>query len=140
MQPRFDPERQIEEARAALVAHLSELRHRLAVARARVDLPAKIAAHPLASVGAAFALGALLGMRGGGRRRVGRVGEAGEAGEHRVARLVFATLGALAVRLGKELALREATEAAHGWWERRQAASSEDRTSHERGGESLLRH
>jgi len=122
MEPRFDPEQQIEEARASLVAHLSELRHRLAAARARVDLPAKIAAHPLASVGAAFALGALLGLRGGGGRR-------GGPGEHRFARLAFAALGALAVRVGKELALRGAAEAAHAWWERRQGSSSEIRTS-----------
>jgi hypothetical protein len=131
MQTRFNPEHQIEEARASLVAHLSELRHRLVAARARVDLPAKIAARPLAAVGAAFALGALLGMRGGGGRR------RGEPSEHRFTRLIFATLGALAMRAGKELALREATEAAHRWWERRQAASSEGQTSYERGGEPL---
>jgi len=119
MEPRFDPERQIEEARASLVAHLSELRERLAATRARVDLPAKIAAHPLASVGAAFALGALLGLRSGARRRERH------PGERRIARLVVTALGALAVRIGKELALRGVAEAAHAWWEHRHAEEAE---------------
>jgi hypothetical protein len=128
MQPRSDPDHHIAEARESLVAHLTELRRRLHAMRARFDLPARIAAHPLPVVGAAFALGALLGLRGG--RRQPREGEASRS-------LVLAALGALGVRLAKELAMRGATEAARGWWERRQ--SSEVRTSYEPDVEAFLR-
>jgi hypothetical protein len=132
MQPRTDPERQIEQARESLVAHLGELGQRFKSVRTRLDLRAKIAAHPLPSVGVAFALGALLGMRGGGKR--------GEADQPGFGRLALAALGALGVRLAKELAMRRAADAARGWWERRQqAASSEFRTSYEPGVEPFLR-
>jgi hypothetical protein len=137
MQPRFDPERQIEEARASLMAHLGELSRRFRAARARFDVRGKVAAHPLGSVGAAFALGALLGMRGGGRRR--EAGDGVEAGG--IGRAVGAALVALGVRLGKELVMRGATDAAHAWWERHQRASStEARTSYEPGVEPFLEH
>ncbi|HSK00325.1 MAG TPA: hypothetical protein VK932_03750 [Kofleriaceae bacterium] len=131
MQPRTDPERQIEQARASLVAHLGELSRRFKSVRERLDLRAKIAAHPLPSVAVAFAVGALLGMRGGRRR------ESGEAG---LGHAVAAALGALGVRLAKELATRRAADAARAWWERRQQAmSSEFRTSYEPGVEPFLR-
>jgi hypothetical protein len=130
MEPRSDPDRQIEDARASLVAHLGELGRRFRTARARLDLPAQLAAHPLASVGAAFALGALLGMRGRPRR---------EGGGGGLGRAVAAALGALAVRLAKELAVRGATEVARGWWEDHQPASrSEVRTSYDPSIEPFL--
>jgi ElaB/YqjD/DUF883 family membrane-anchored ribosome-binding protein len=60
-------DRRIEEAKASLVERLDELARRLREARRKVDVPAHIAAHPFIAVGAAFALGALLGSR---RKRV----------------------------------------------------------------------
>jgi hypothetical protein len=128
MKARVDPDRQIEEARASLVAHLGELGRRFRAMRTRADLRWKIASHPLASIGAAFALGALLGMRGGRRH---------EDGEPRLGRAAFAALAAVAGRLAKELAARGAAEAARGWWERRQQ-SSEIRTSYEPEVERFL--
>lgn len=130
MEPKADPERQIAEARASLMEHLGELGRRFRAARARLDLRGQIAAHPLASVGAAFAVGALLGLRRGGKRA---------AEEGGIGRAVGAALVALGVRLAKELALRGATEAARGWWEGH-AATSEVRTSYERGVEPFLEH
>ncbi len=130
MQPRSDPDRQIEQARASLVAHLGELGRRFKSIRARLDVRSKIAAHPLASVGTAFALGALLGMKGGRPR---------EPGETGLGRAALGALRALGVRLAKELAMRRAADAAHTWWERRQAESSEIRTSYEPGVEPFLR-
>jgi hypothetical protein len=132
MEPRSDPDRQIEDARASLVAHLGELGRRFRAARARLDLPAQVAAHPLASVGAAFALGALLGMRGRPRREGGGVG---------LGRAAAGALGALAVRLAKDLAVRSAAEAARGWWEHHPRASpspSEIRTSYDPSIEPFL--
>jgi hypothetical protein len=130
MQPRVDPDRQIEEARASLVAHLGELGRRFRDVRARLDVRKKIASHPLAAVGAAFALGALLGMRGGRPR---------DDGGPRLGRAALAAVAAIGMRLAKELAARGAAEAARGWWERRQqGTSSEVRTSYEPEVERFL--
>ena len=130
MEPRSDPDRQIEEARASLVAHLGELGRRFRAARARFDLPAQIAARPLASVGVALGVGALLGLRGRPRRPGGGGG---------LGRAAAAALGALALRLAKELAMRGATEAARDWWEHHQRASpSEIRTSYDPSIEPFL--
>lgn len=137
MQPRTtDPERQIEDARAKLVAHLGELGRRFKAARARLDIPAQIAARPLATVGAAFAVGALLGLRASGQRRR-------EPREGGLGRAVLAGLAALAVRAGKELAMRGAAQAARNWWEQhqqQQAPMSEVRTSYDPRMEPFLRH
>jgi hypothetical protein len=134
MEPRTDPERHIEDARASLVEHLGELGRRFRAARAQLDVPAHIVTHPLASVGAAFALGALLGMRGGSKR------DHGEA-RSGLGRAALAGVAALAVRLVKEVAMRGVTEAARGWWEQHQQASpSEYRTSYDRGVEPFFDH
>ena len=137
MEPMTDPERQIEAARAKLVAHLGELGRRLKAARARLDIPAQIADRPLAAVGAAFAVGALLGLRASGRRRQVRAPREGGLG-----RAVLAGLGALTLRVAKELALRGAAQAGRTWWEQQQqqAPMSEVRTSYDRHMEPFLRH
>jgi hypothetical protein len=135
MQPLTDPERQIENARASLLVHLGELGRRVKAARARFDLRAHVAAHPLASVGVAFAAGALLGLRGGGKPRPD--GASGQA----LGRVAVAAISALAVRIAKELAMIGATDAARRWWEHRQhETSSETRTSYDPGVESFLEH
>lgn len=142
MDPTSDPDRQIEDARASLVAHLGELGRRLKVARARLDIPAQIAAHPLAAVGAALVAGALLGLASGGRRT--RASDAGEPRESRgggLGRAVAAGLGTIALRVAKELALRGATQAARSWIEQHERASaSEVRTSYDPNMEQFLRH
>lgn len=102
-----ETERHIEEARASLMAHVGELGRRFKAARERFDLPAHIAAHPIAAAGAALALGALLGMGG---RRSHDGGNGGGLG-----RALFAGLGALAIRFAKDYAIGEATDAAKRW-------------------------
>lgn len=137
MQPHIDPDRQIEQARESLLAHLGELGRRLRAARERVDVRARIASHPLAAVGVAFALGALLGMRGAPAR------PRRDAARGHLGRAALAGLTALGVRAGKELALTGASHAARAWWERRSAASSgssEVRTSYDRDVEAFLEH
>lgn len=109
-----DVDRTIEAARASLVEHMSELGRRFKAARGKLDVPARIAAHPLAAVGVAFALGALLGRRRA--RSSSGDGEAPGAG-----RLALAGLGALAFRIMRDAALREASGAAMRWWDRRGA-------------------
>jgi hypothetical protein len=137
MEPRSDPDRLIEDARASLVAHLGELGRRFRTARARLDLPAHIAAHPLAAVGGALALGALLGLVAGRKPAPGDAAAKGGLG-----RAAAAALGALGVRLAKELAMRGATEAARSWWEgrMREVPASEIRTSYDPTIEPFLEH
>ena len=134
MEPRLDPERRLEEARESLVTHLGELGRRFKVVRARLDVRAQISARPLAAVGAAFALGALLGLPGGRKR------QGGEA-KGSLAGAAFGVVGAIAIRLVKELAMRGATTAARGWIERKYGAvlPSEVRTSYDRNMEPFLR-
>ena len=130
-------DRQIEAARASLVAHLGEIGRRVKAVRARLDVPSHIAAHPLAAVGAALALGALLGMRGGKRGSAG----AGDEAASGIGKAALAGLAALGVRVAKELALRSAAEVGRRWWDQQQRVpASEVRTSYHRGVEPFLEH
>jgi hypothetical protein len=117
---RLDPDH-LDEARASLIARIEELGRRLHAARERLDLPAHIVAHPLAAVGIAFAAGALLGMR---RRRPITPGDGPV--ERSFARVVAAGIGALALRVGKEIAFKQAADYARGWWSAREAAASRE--------------
>jgi hypothetical protein len=109
----------LDEARASLIARIEELGRRLHEARERLDIAAYITAHPLASVGAAAAVGALLGLR----RRKPR---AGHVVERSFAGAVAAGVGALALRVAKEIAFKEVADVARGWWSSREAAASHD--------------
>ena len=114
---RLDPDR-LDEARASLIARIEELGRRLHAARERFDLPAHIVAHPLAAVGIAFAAGALLGIS---RRRPAKADS-----ERSLAGVVAAGVGALALRVGKEIAFKQAADYARGWWSAREAAASRE--------------
>lgn len=109
----------LDEARASLIARIEELGRRMHAVRARLDISAHIAAHPLAAVGAAAAVGALLGLRRRAARR-------SDAVERSFAGAVVAGVGALALRVAKEIAFKEVADAARGWWSSREAAASHD--------------
>ena len=110
----------LDEARASLIARIEELGRRLHDVRERLDIAAYITAHPLASVGAAAAVGALLGLRRRRKPRAEAVVERGFAGA------VVAGIGALALRVAKEIAFKEVADVARGWWSSREAAASHD--------------
>lgn len=134
MEVRTDPDRHIEDARASLVAHLGELGRRFRTARAQLDVPAHISSHPLPAVGVAFAVGALLGMRGAAKRRDPDAGGG-------LVRAAFAGLLALGFRAAKDLAMRRFADVAQDWWmQRQQGSSSEYRTSYNRGVEPFFDH
>jgi hypothetical protein len=128
MEPRTDPDRHIEDARASLVAHLGELGRRFRAAREQLDVPAHITAHPLAAVGAALALGALLGFRGGSKRKH-------DDESRSLGRAALAGLVALGVRAAKDVAMRRFTDVAQEWWMQRQQAQASTgyATSYNRG-------
>ncbi|HWU89482.1 MAG TPA: hypothetical protein VN253_19610 [Kofleriaceae bacterium] len=74
------------------------------------DVEARIIAHPLAAVGAAFALGLLAGLRGGRIRA---------AESPRPFRSALTGVTGLAMNVARDYVLREAADAARRWWERR---------------------
>ena len=63
-----EDDRRVEQAKESLMARVDELGRRFKEAREKLDIKSHIEAHPLIAVGAALALGALIGIPGGGRR------------------------------------------------------------------------
>lgn len=100
------------EQQPPLSDRIEELRHRLAYALERLDLRSQVDDHPWQIVGAAALLGAWLGfapprvkLREGKTLRV------------RIADGVLSAIGAIAVRLVREAALRQVGEVAKQWWD-----------------------
>jgi len=133
-----DTDRHIREAKDSLIAHAEEIGRRYKDVREKLDIPAHITAHPLLAAGAAFALGALLGM--GGRMRVEPDGTV----KRGLGGAMFAALGAVAIRFAKDFAVREAAGVAKTWWHNYvggdPGASTEHATSREPSVASFLRH
>ena len=96
-----------ERAKASLRARFTTLEQRFADVRERVDVQAQIRRHPLPAIGIAFALGALAGRRGA------RV--ASEATGRSLGGTVMAALGALALRIAREVAIAQLGRTARRW-------------------------
>lgn len=95
-----------------LAERMDELRQRLAYVIERLDLRAQVEQHPWEIVGAAAMLGAWLGFA------PPRVKVAERRGlRARVADGLLSAVGAIAVRLVREAALRQVGEVAKKWWE-----------------------
>jgi hypothetical protein len=129
-------DRRLAAAKADLVARLDELQRRLRDAKHRLDIGAWITAHPLISVGGAFALGAVLGM---GRRDRG---EPDGSTRHRLSSTVVAALGAIGLRLAKDFAARYLTDAAKSWLDQhdREPTATERAMSRDPNVESFVKH
>ena len=103
-----EADRRVERAKASLRARFASLEQRLGDVRDRIDLPAQIRRHPLPAVGIAFALGALAGRRGA--RIASRV-----AAERSIGATALGALGALGLRVVRELVILQLTRAARHW-------------------------
>ena len=79
-------------------------------AKQKFDVKAHITAHPLAAVGAALALGALLGIPGGG----GKSSDDSTAGRG-LGGALLAGIAGLAIRIAKDVAVRQLTGVAKDW-------------------------
>lgn len=135
--PELDARRRIEEATESMRARFEELRSYVEDVRQRLDLEARIAAHPLAAVGIAFALGAVLGL--GSKRRV--VPE--EPVRRGLGGAVVAGVTALAMRVAKDAAIRQLADATRGWLHRQygmEASDSERAASRDPSVEPFLEH
>jgi hypothetical protein len=106
-------DKRVETAKASLLRHLHELERRVNVARERLDIGSKIAAHPRAAVGIAFGAGVVLGLL---RSTASARTVASANGERSMGSAIIAALGALAVQGLKELVLSEGADLAKGWW------------------------
>lgn len=135
----MDPQR-IEETKASLMARVEELGRRIRDAREKFDVPAHIAAHPLAATGIAFALGLLIGGRGRARRA--RTEEDAEIVKRSLSGALFTALGAVAIRLAKDIALRQFADSAMQWWDQRssQVSEREARASEDASVEAFVEH
>jgi hypothetical protein len=102
-----EADRRVEQAKASLRARIAVLERRLGDVRDRIDLPEQVRRHPLPAVGIAFALGALAG------HRVARV--ASQVTERSFGGAVLGALGAIGLRIAREVAVMQLGRAARRW-------------------------
>lgn len=135
-----DPDRDIEEAKASLMARMEELGRRITEARQKLDIPAHIAAHPRLAVGIAFGVGVLLGIPGG-KKRSKIPADAVEV-KSGLMGAAIATMASIAFSLIKDVALRQVSGAAKDWWDQRagRMSESEEQASRTRAHEAFLEH
>ena len=144
MEPDPQTERRVEEAKASLIANAEELGRRFKEAKDKMDIPARIAEHPWIAVGATLAVGALLGLVGGGPRSqvVMRSGVDTEADVKRgLLAMGGAALGTLVVQFAKDFAVRQLVNHASHWMDQRDRMSpNEAPASRMPETESFFRH
>jgi hypothetical protein len=109
-----EADRRAERAKASLRARLATLEHRLGEVRDRVNIPAQIREHPLPAVAIALALGALAGRRSASAA-------ASDGGGRSLGASALASLGALGLRVVRELAIIQLSRAARHWLGERDA-------------------
>jgi hypothetical protein len=102
-----DADRRVERAKASLRARLATLEHRLGDVRERLDIAEQIRRHPLPAVGIAIAIGAIAGRRRSGASAIAERSFGGAA---------LATLGAIGLRIVREIAINQISRAARQWW------------------------
>lgn len=105
-----DAARRAERAKASLLSRVEALKDKLGDARRKLDLPAQIAMHPLPAVGIALAIGALAGRRGA------RTVSAAMA-ERSLGATALAAIGAVGLRIVREIAISQLSRAARQWAE-----------------------
>jgi len=105
-----DADRRVERAKASLRSRLATLEDRLGDVRERLDVAEQIRRHPLPAVGIALALGALAGRRGAssGSAIIVQRSFGGTA---------MGILGAIALRIVREIAIMQLGRVARQWAE-----------------------
>ena len=116
-------------AKASLLSRASVLKDKLIDVRDKLDLPTKITKHPLPSVGIAFVLGMI----------AGRLRPSPPAPPPRsLTSAAFAALVAFGLRLVRDAALVQLSQAAQQWWaEHGDRPASPLHASRAPGGEPL---
>ena len=132
-----EDDRKVERAKESLMARVDELGRRIKDAREKFDIKAHIAAHPLIAVGAAFALGALVGIPGGSRRSSSGSGT-DEHVKRSVGAVIATGIAGIAMRIAKDYAARHLAGVAKNWWDNQ--GTSEVTASRDPSVEAFLRH
>jgi hypothetical protein len=128
---KLDADRLVEQAKESLMSRVEELSRRFKDAKNKFDVEAQIAAHPLPAIGIAFAIGAVFALAGGRKHT---------PDAHRgIGGAMMAGLGALAMRMLKDVALGQLSGAARAWMEGN-ATDGERTASRDRSVESFLEH
>jgi len=104
---KLDADRLVEHAKESLMSRVEELSRRFRDAKNKFDVEAQIVAHPLPAIGIAFAIGAAFALAGS--RKHAPEAQRGLGG------MVIAGLGALAMRMLKDVALSQLSGAAKTW-------------------------
>lgn len=134
-----DPDRRVEEARASLLARVEEIARRVHDAREKLDIRAKIIAHPWPAVGIAFAAGALLALpKRSSKSRPIRAAEARGEVKGGIVGATVAMIGTLAFTLAKNVAMHHLSGMARDWWDQRSQMEAD--ASRTRDVESFLEH
>jgi hypothetical protein len=110
-----EADRRAERAKASLLSRIELLKHKLTDARDRLDVPAQIARYPLPAIGVAFALGALVGLRG--------TAASAASARRPVRSAATAALAAIGLRVVRNVALGQLGRIAKQWWTEQQAHS-----------------
>jgi hypothetical protein len=105
-----EADQRAERAKASLLSRVELLKHKLTDVRQKLDLPGQITRYPLPVLGAAFALGALAGLR---RTSSTAIGEPAERSLHSTA---IAALTAIGLRALRNIALAQLGQIAKQWW------------------------
>jgi hypothetical protein len=125
-----EADRRVERAKASLRARFGHLERRLGDVRDRVDVPAQIRRHPWPAVGIALAVGALAGRR---RESSASMALAAAplasgiaAGGRSLSRVALGALGALGLRVARELVIIQLSRVARRWWDEHGRGQFED--------------
>ena len=143
METTQDPDRRVEEARESLLARVEEIARRVQQARDKLDIRAKIAAHPWPAVGIAFAAGALLALpkrssKSKSKSKSIRAAETKGEVKGGLIGAAAATIGTIAFTLIKNVAMHHLSGIAKDWWDQRSQMEAE--ASRTRDVESFLEH
>ncbi|HEU0033362.1 MAG TPA: hypothetical protein VFQ53_22175 [Kofleriaceae bacterium] len=102
-----ETDQKIEQAKASFSARAEELGRRISDVRQKLDIKGHIAAHPHLAVGAAFALGVVLGLvtGGGGHSKAKRGSRQDEATKRTIGGAIGGAISALLFAALKEAAV-----------------------------------
>ena len=129
-----EDDRRVERAKESLMARVDELGRRFKEAREKFDIAAHISAHPLIAAGAAFALGAMVGIPRGSRPAPEMDGQV----QRSVGAVITAAIAGIAIRVAKDFAVRQLAGVAKNWWDNQ--GESEVTASRDPSVEAFLRH
>lgn len=114
----------LDAAKESLTHRFEELHRRFNQAKHKLSLTEQVQSRPWPAVGIALAVGALFGSFGGGRDRVPRLVEQKSAGG-KLGEAVVGLLGTLAIKLIRELAVKQFGGVAKSWWDQQDRSATD---------------